>query len=459
MNSLSSTSKPGNNSVHLDLTHWYLTVPVDAKGGTTGLAANLVNLTKYQSKYFYHTVDSGVVFNAPVNGATTAHSYGARTELRELNTDGSYAFWNLAKGGTLTATLAVNHIPTYVTGKPGKEIIGQIHGKDHELVRLYYENNTVYFKNDRSGSSNTEHKFLLTDSSGHTPNVSLNEKFSYMIDAHGSALTVKLYVDNHVYSSVTSINPIWQSDTLYFKAGVYLGVTATPHVDVGQGSGYGQNTFYGLEFSHVRGQGVGGLLSTTTASAPSASHPVSKEITGTSGHDTLNADHERGTVVKGRAGNDQLSGHDGNDTLYGDNGHDHLFGYWGTDSINGGVGNDVINGGPGRDKLTGGQGNDQFKYGAIGDAGDIITDFHHLIGDMDTLDLTALFSANGLGSVDTAAAINKGYLELVKHTDGLHVEFDRDGAAGAKYAPVLMATLVENDRHLDLLHQILTHET
>jgi len=58
-----------------------------------------------------------------------------------------------------------------------------------------------------------------------------------MIDAHADTLTVKIYADNDVYTSVTTINSIWQSDTFYFKAGLYLGVNET------QGTGIGQDSF------------------------------------------------------------------------------------------------------------------------------------------------------------------------------------------------------------------------
>jgi hypothetical protein len=44
---------------------------------------------------------------------------------------------------------------------------------------------------------------------------------------------------------------VWNSDTFYFKAGVYLGVNEST------GSGEGQASFYGLDFSHGAG-GMGG---------------------------------------------------------------------------------------------------------------------------------------------------------------------------------------------------------
>jgi Ca2+-binding RTX toxin-like protein len=300
------------NSDDFNLSNWYLTLPVDSKGGITGAAQNIMNLTDYQSSYFYKGSDGAMVFYAPVAGATTAHTYGARSELRELNPNGSYAFWNPAQGGTMTATVAVNSLPTYVNGTPGKEMIGQIHGKSDELVRLYYDNGTVYFKNDQA--SPHPEKFLLTNAAGDIPHIALNEKFSYLIDVHGDTLTVKVMTAHDVYSSVTTINSVWQNDTLYFKAGVYLGVTATPGVDVGQGIGAGQVSFYGLDFSHAAGGGLGGLID--QPSSPVVDHNASVSLvktanniaTGT-GNDTITGFFsylKTGDVIHAGAGVDTI---------------------------------------------------------------------------------------------------------------------------------------------------------
>ena len=75
---------------------------------------------------------------------------------------------------------------------PGRIVVGQIHGQDDELVRLYYEGGKVYFMNDQAGSSNKETKFTFKNDAGEQPNISLGETFSYMIDAHGKNLTVKI---------------------------------------------------------------------------------------------------------------------------------------------------------------------------------------------------------------------------------------------------------------------------
>jgi len=207
------------------------------------------------------------------------------------------------------------------------------------------------------------------------------------------------------------------------------------------------SNFYGADSFTYALHDTAGLSATGLVSiAVSQVVTTGPVIYGSSANDTLNAPTVTGTVIYGLGGNDVIHGNNGNDTLYGGDGNDKLYG---------GAGNDVLVGGAGADTMTGGSGNDVFKYNNVSEGGDIITDFHHLTGDTDTLDLTALFVANGIGSMSTSTAIQQHYLVLSQHADGLHVDFDKDGSGGA--AAVHIATLSgTNQQHLDVLHQILT---
>jgi Ca2+-binding RTX toxin-like protein len=397
------------NSDHFDLTRWHLTIPVDRYGGITGTALTITNLTGYESEYFYDAPDGAMVFDAAVDGATTTGSNYARSELREVN-GSALAAWSLATGGTMTATLKIDSVPTLFKGTPGKEVIGQIHGQNNELCRLYWDNNHVYFKNDLAGSNNTEMKFTFTDAQGKAPDISIGEKFSYLIDAHGSMLTVKIYADNDVYSSVTAINSIWQSDKLYFKAGVYLGVNET------QGTGIGQDSFYGLDFGHTAGSGLGGL-----PAGISASMSANMTISGTSTNDVLTADPTIGSTVYGGDGDDTISGGRGNDTLYGQGGNDKLYGHNGDDRLEGGAGNDRLNGGTGHDVLVGGSGADRFNFSTLG--GDAqITDFTH-----------------GVDKIGLAASVFQSLDQVSYDAATGALLFDPDGSG--PQAPVQFATI------------------
>ncbi|MBB3019114.1 Ca2+-binding RTX toxin-like protein [Microvirga lupini] len=261
---LNPSVAPGGN---FDLSNWKITLPVDSSGGFSGSAMEVKSLSTYQhSKYFYTAADGAMTFVAPVDGATTSGSSYARSELREMNGTANAA-WNLSTGGFMSATLEVDAAPIR-DGMGGRIIVGQIHGQDDELVRLYWENGKLYFANDHAGSSNAETKFYFVNASGQQPDVSLDERFSYTINAKGSTLEVTIFADGQIYKSVSTINSQWQSDTFYFKAGAYLGANET------NGTGYGQTSFYALSFNH------NGTVTTPAPTQPAPSPTPIPESTG-----------------------------------------------------------------------------------------------------------------------------------------------------------------------------------
>lgn len=323
---LNASLTPSGN---FDLSNWKLTLPVDSSGGTGGTAVEIKSLAGYSSAYFYTGSYGAMVFRAAVDGATTSGSNYARSELREMKGT-ERAAWNLTTGGVMTATLEVDAAPTRFDGTIGKVVVGQIHGQSDELVRLYWDNSKVYFVNDQAGSSNSETKFYFTNSAGFQPNVSLNERFSYTIDAKGSTLEVSLYADGDVYRSVTPINSVWQSDQFYFKAGVYLGVNET------QGTGYGQTSFYDLRFNHTDTALYPPSLSTVAPVEDTASTGTTAPAgsTTTTGSDSFVLPATTNTVsgsmsnnyVKGTAANDLMKGLAGRDVFWGNAGSDIMWG-------------------------------------------------------------------------------------------------------------------------------------
>jgi Ca2+-binding RTX toxin-like protein len=184
-----------------------------------------------------------MTFAAPVEGATTSGSNYARSELLEMNGT-ARAAWDLEQGGFMTASLEIDRAPIKFSGVAGRIVIGQIHGLDNELVRLYWENGRIYFVNGQAGATNVATTFNLTNANGQQPNVSLDEQFSYTIHAKNNDLLVSVEADGQTYRSVTRINDIWDTDVFYFKAGAYLGVNET------QGTGWGQTSFYELSVNH-----------------------------------------------------------------------------------------------------------------------------------------------------------------------------------------------------------------
>lgn len=328
----------------IDFSNWKLTLPVDSSGGFSGTAVEIKTLAGYEhAKYFYTGSDGAMVTVAPVEGATTQGSNYARSELREmLGTD--RAAWKLSQGGQMVGTLEVDVAPTLDSGASGRVIFAQIHGADDELVRFYWEGNQLYFKNDQAGSSNSELRFDLFNSAGQRPNVSLNEKFSYSIDAEGSSLVIKVWADGDVYTSSTKINDVWQSDTFYFKAGTYLGTNET------QGEGYGQTSYFDLRFTHGDEQlspvTDGGVtapapLPITDVSSPPPPPPPPEEDAVAAPSDGFYANWPS-NVDDPTAGLDAITGTTGADNQRGGSGNDVFVASKGADIYDGGAGVDTV---------------------------------------------------------------------------------------------------------------------
>jgi Ca2+-binding RTX toxin-like protein len=304
---LSSSLSPGRN---FNLAQWKITLPTDRNGYFSGSASEVKNLNGYiNPRYFYTGSDGAMIFMAPVEGATTSGSRYARSELREMN-GSERAAWAIKQGGFMKATLEVNQAPTLFNGKTGRVIVGQVHGQDEELVRLYWEKGTLYFVNDIAGVTGRETKFALTNKAGAKPNVALNEKFTYSINVTADRVKVSVSADGQTYTATDKIHQAWRSDAFYFKAGTYLGVNET------QGTGYGQTSFYDLKFSHP-------VKASQTAIKKNGLPSTSKTYTGTSKNDKLT----------GSAGNDRIEGKSGKDTIWGKSGNDILVGGTGKDSF------------------------------------------------------------------------------------------------------------------------------
>ena len=240
----------GCPSDYFDLTNWMLQLPVDLNGGASGTAAEQKDLIGYENPdYFYATSDGAMVFIAPVVGATTADSHYTRSEMREMN-GSQQAAWSLAQGGTMQAELAVEELPITSAGTPGKVVVGQVHGAEKELCRLYFDGHTVYFTDDQAGPKDTPATFLLHDAAGQQPSISLGEKFDYVIQVGSQGMTVELFAGDMLYKALDPISAAWSTDHFYFKAGVYNGVGAPGSGASTLGSGAGMAAFYRLVVTH-----------------------------------------------------------------------------------------------------------------------------------------------------------------------------------------------------------------
>lgn len=283
---LSPTAKPSEN---FDLADWKLDTPFNDAGGfeTDTIQAGVQDyeIDGYEHPTFFYTgPDGGLVMRSPVLGAKT--SSGARytrTELREMLRRGDRSIstrgdngapnknnWVFSSApesvhaqaggvdGRLRVTLAVNSVTT--TGENfqiGRLIIGQIHAKDDEPIRLYYRklpgntHGSIYAQHEIAGGDDINFDMIGSVSSSQSNPVDgfmLGEIFTYEIVARGNFLDVTILQGETVIAEqtidMTDSGYDVTDDFMYFKAGVY-------HVnDMADPEEFAQITIYELENSH-----------------------------------------------------------------------------------------------------------------------------------------------------------------------------------------------------------------
>jgi len=204
---------PGGN---FDLSHWELQEPVGLpKTPTTIGPAVLAGPNGYQDDYFFtDKTDGAMTFWAPENGVTTANSRYPRSELRELNADGTKANWPITGIHTLSATLAVTRVPDHVC-------VGQIHcgaplqsgltTTTKPLLELYYYRNGDIKLGIENGPVGGQTSHYIT-------NVRLGAKFSYEIQLAGNG-NIELSLDGKTHAFTMPSSLVGYGE--YFKAGNY----------------------------------------------------------------------------------------------------------------------------------------------------------------------------------------------------------------------------------------------
>ena len=267
---------------------WKLDIPFNVNGEFTGIQAGVSEskLAKgYEHPIYFHTgPDGGLIMRSPVIGATTsARAKFTRTELREMLRRGNRSIrtrgegnrpnlnnWALSSApstaqegaggidGRLRVSMAVNAVTT--TGKShqiGRVIIGQIHAKDDEPVRLYYRklpNNThgsIYAQHEIAGGEDINFDMIGSVSSRQANpdnGFLLGEIFTYEIVARGNFLDIIISQNNEIMAEqtidMTQSGYDVEDDFMYFKAGAYhVNNTADPEE-------FAQVTIYEIRNSH-----------------------------------------------------------------------------------------------------------------------------------------------------------------------------------------------------------------
>ncbi|MGW2650503.1 polysaccharide lyase family 7 protein [Streptomyces sp. NPDC001393] len=222
---------PGGN---FDLSVWELQEPVGSPGHPITIpSSRLQGANGYQDAYFYtDTHDGAMTFWAPEKGVTTPNSNYARSELREMNRDGSPADWSLSGTHTMSATLRVVSVTKNVC-------VGQIHlgsggSSTKPLLELYYHANgdiVLGTENSPSGGQ-TAHTV------GH---VAVGKTWKYTIAVSGGN-TIDLTVNGT--TTHYGIPASFQQYKQYFKAGSYNQSASDSTTDGARVA------FYGLTVKH-----------------------------------------------------------------------------------------------------------------------------------------------------------------------------------------------------------------
>jgi len=201
------------------LAGWQLTLPVANDKGT----ASILKPAQVSPPYLTTDPSGGLVFWAPVDGATTEHSDHARTEL-----DRTDNFVAGAGRHTLTATVVVNQVPS-----GGKDvIIAQIHGAESissvPYVMLHWDDGElkVVVKQELSGSVAKDYPL--------TSDVPLGAPFDIGITDNGDGtmtFTASYQGDNP--NATAPVPAAFAGATVRFQVGAYqqdlsTGATAAP---------------------------------------------------------------------------------------------------------------------------------------------------------------------------------------------------------------------------------------
>jgi hypothetical protein len=240
--------RPQEDLPLIDLSCWNLTIPVNAETIPTKKL-----LAGYQSPFFQRQVNGALSFIAPSTGENikpTKNSTYPRAELREVNRDGTLAWWKPWEDvHTLYADLQIDSL-----GSGKKGIFGQFHPKGTNVsVKLNLTNGTLYMHLRRKytpdhikdGDPNyPEDKIAILKGyklgTRFTYEIKLNERMQLNVWINGAWVLTDYQFDIESYRSAFD----GEGDRWYAKAGVYS------QTKVGK-PGEGRATFYALTITHT----------------------------------------------------------------------------------------------------------------------------------------------------------------------------------------------------------------
>jgi hypothetical protein len=209
---VNKSAHPGDN---FNFTHWELQLPTGTPGHIDTVSNSQLE-GGYESKYFFtNSPDGSLGMKDPgVDCVATSNSGHCRTELREVNADGSLAQW-LPNGTNIL------HESLVVEDAGGSVNIGQIHLVESvstkPLCQLFYDStgNIEMGVEQTTAGGNEVRTFI--------GNVPVGTPFSYAINYSNNQLSVSLNGGTPVHLSTFSVGGL----PVYFKAGAYGQTTSS----------------------------------------------------------------------------------------------------------------------------------------------------------------------------------------------------------------------------------------
>ena len=215
-----------------DLASWKVTLPIGGKGKPPELAG--ADLLAYSSDWLCLPTGGGMQFRAPVNGVTTSGSGYPRSELRELNSDGSLASWSTSKGAHhLVADLAVTRLPNPRSdGGNAAVVCAQVHDDSDDITVFRVEAGKVWVT-----EGNNTH-YALADG-----NYVPGTRFEAQFVAYQDVITA--YYNGQPVADIPG-----KHSKLYFKTGAYVQANAK-NSQPADSSNYGETIVYGVAVAHT----------------------------------------------------------------------------------------------------------------------------------------------------------------------------------------------------------------
>ncbi|WP_373049617.1 polysaccharide lyase family 7 protein [Vulgatibacter sp.] len=212
----------------LDLSSWKLTLPVETPHEGDPDEIRQPELADFAIDPFFGLTakKDGVVFRAPVEGATTSGSGYPRSELREMTADGSdEASWSTTSG---THTLEIRQAITHLPEVKAHVVAGQIHDAEDDVIMIRLEGEHLFVEGGGEELATLDANYQL-----------------------GTVFTVKMVAsDGRIrvhYDDVLALDLARAASGCYFKAGAYT----QSNLEKGDVAGaYGEVVIYDLQLAH-----------------------------------------------------------------------------------------------------------------------------------------------------------------------------------------------------------------